>query len=120
MGGEEGLVLVGDAKQKKHSSTTLSELSNNLLCLSDQLKFWTSKYTVRDGNQLIDVSSAACDSSSTIPIGATQQNFLCTGTVYQFDPTIFHNTNNEFDLDDVEVKLVVPMEITFMDTEDEY
>jgi hypothetical protein len=33
---------------------------------------------------------------------------------------IFHNTDNEFDLDDAEVKLVVPMDITFMDTEDEY
>jgi hypothetical protein len=80
-GSEEGLVLVGDAKQKKHSSTTLSETSNNLLCLSDQLKFWTSKYTVRDANQLIDVSSAACGPSSTILIGATQQNFRYTGTV---------------------------------------
>jgi hypothetical protein len=26
--------------------------------------------------------------------------------VYQFDPMIFHNTDNEFDLDDVEVKLL--------------
>jgi hypothetical protein len=65
---------------------------------------------VRDGNQLIDVSSAACGPSSTILIGATQQNFLYTGTVYQFDPMISHNTHNEFDLDDVEVKLFSLME----------
>jgi hypothetical protein len=58
-----------------------------------------------DGNQLIDESSAAHGPSSTIPIGATQQNFLYTGTVYQFDPMIFHNTDNEFNLDDAEVKL---------------
>jgi hypothetical protein len=64
--------LVDNAKEKNHSST-LSETSNNLLSLSDQSKFWTSKFTIRDGNQLIDVSSAACGSSSTIPIGATQQ-----------------------------------------------
>jgi hypothetical protein len=47
-----------------------------------QLKFWLSKFTIRDGNQLIDVSSAACGSSSIIPIGATQQishmQELCT------------------------------------------
>jgi hypothetical protein len=60
---------------------------------------------VRDGNQLIDVSSATCGPSSTIPIGATQQNFLYTGTVYQFDPMIFHHPNNEIDLDDAGAKL---------------
>jgi hypothetical protein len=92
-------VLVDNAKEKNHSST-LSETFNTLFCLSDQLKFWTSKFTVRDGNQLIDESSAACDSSSTIPIGATQQNFPYAGTVYQFDPKLFYNCNHEFDIDD--------------------
>jgi hypothetical protein len=67
----QGLVLVNIATEKKNHSSTLSETSNNPLCLSDHLKFWTSKFTMRDGNQLIDVSSAACGSSSTIPIGAT-------------------------------------------------
>jgi hypothetical protein len=67
----------------------MSETTNNLLRLSDQLKFWTSKFTMRDWNQLIDVSSAACGPSSTLPIVATQQNFPHTGTVYQFDPMIF-------------------------------
>jgi hypothetical protein len=56
-GGGEGLVMVGNSKET-HSSTTLSETSNNVLSLSDQLKFWTSKFTVRDGNQLIDVPYA--------------------------------------------------------------
>jgi hypothetical protein len=60
---------------------------------------------MRDGNQLIDVSTAACGTSSNIPIGATQQNFLYTGTVYQFDPMIFHHNDNKFDLDDEEAKL---------------
>ncbi len=41
-------------QRKKQSSITLSGTSNNLLCLSDQLKIWTSKFTVRDGNLLID------------------------------------------------------------------
>ncbi len=56
------------------------------------------------------MSSAACGPSSTIPIGATQQNFPCTGTVYQFDPMIFYNPDNEFDLDDAEAKLFTLME----------
>jgi hypothetical protein len=62
-------------QKKKNHSSTLSETGNNLLCLSDQLKFLTSKFTVRDGNQLIDVSSAACGPSSTILIGSTQHHF---------------------------------------------
>jgi hypothetical protein len=100
--------MVNNAKEKKHSST-LSETSNNLLFLSDQLKFWTSKITMRDGDQLIDVSSATCGSSLTIPIGATQQKFPCTGTVYQFDPMLFYNPNHKFDVDDVEAKLCALM-----------
>jgi hypothetical protein len=97
--------LVGNAKEKNYSSTTLSVTSKNLLCLSDQLKFWTSKFTMRKGNQLIDVSSAACRPSSTIPIGAIQQKFPYTGTVFQFDLMIFHHPDNKFDLDDEEAKL---------------
>ena len=91
-----------------HSSelSTLSETSNNLLRLSDQLKFWSSKFIVRDGDQLIDVSSAACASSSTLPIGATHTQIPYPGTVYQFDPMLFHNTDksilcSKLDLEDV-------------------
>ena len=69
--GGPGSVLLDNSTEKKNHSSTLSETCNNLLCLSDQLKFWTSKFTVRDGNQLIDVSSAAHGKSSTIPIGST-------------------------------------------------
>jgi hypothetical protein len=105
VGGGVGSVLVDNATKKKNHSSTLSETSNNLLRLSDQLKFWTSKFTVRDSNQLIDVSPAACGSSSTIPIGSTQQNFPYAGTVYQFDPMLFYNLNHKFDIDDAEVKL---------------
>ncbi len=64
---------------------------------------------MRDVNQLIDVSSAACGSSSTIPIGATQQNFQCTDTVYQFDPMLFYNPNHKSDIDDAEAKLFALM-----------
>jgi hypothetical protein len=110
-GGGQGSVLVNNATEKKKHSSTLSETSDNLLCLSDQIKFWTFKFTVtvRDGNQLIDVSSAACGPLSTIPIGSTQQNFPYAGTMYQFDPILFHNPDQEFDIDDAEAKLFALM-----------
>jgi hypothetical protein len=40
---------------------------------------------------VIDVSSAAWGADSTMPIGSTQPHFPYTGTVYQFDPILFHN-----------------------------
>ena len=67
--GGQGSVLV--ATEKKNDSSTLFETCNNILSLSDQLRFWTSKFTVRDGNEFIDVSSAARGESSTIPLGST-------------------------------------------------
>lgn len=100
----ESVLGVGDSVQFKSS---LSETSNNLLRLSAQLNFWQSKFTVMDGDQIIDVSSAACGESSSIPVGATQQTFPYPGTVYQFDPLLFQpdNDKNEFDLNDAEIKL---------------
>ncbi len=64
---------------------------------------------MRDGDQLIDLSSAAQGADSTILIGSTGQHFPCTGTVYQFDPILFHNPDQEFDIDDVEAKLFALM-----------
>ncbi len=56
---------------------------------------------------MIDVSSAACGESSTISVGATQQIFPYPGTMYQLGPLIFQpdKDNNDFDLDNAEVKL---------------
>jgi hypothetical protein len=73
--GGQGSVLFTNATKNKNHSSTLAETCNNLLCLSGKLKFWTSKFAVRDGNQLIDVPSADCGPSSTIPIGSTRQHF---------------------------------------------
>jgi hypothetical protein len=95
--------------QKKNHLSTISQTCNNLLVLSDKLKFWTSKFSVRDGDQLIDVSPAARGADSTIPIGLTRQHVPCTGTVYQLDPILFHNPDQEFDFDDVEAKLFALM-----------
>jgi hypothetical protein len=57
--GGQGSVLLVNATETKIHLSILAETCNNLLFLSDQLKFWTSKFTVRDGDQLIDVSSTA-------------------------------------------------------------
>ncbi len=67
----QGSVLPANATEKKIHLSILAETYNNLLVLSDQLKFWTFNFTVRYGDQLIDVSSAAWRADSTIPIGST-------------------------------------------------
>ncbi len=64
---------------------------------------------MRDGNECIDVLSAARGELSTIPIGSTQQQFPYTGTMYQFDPCLFHIPDQEFDIDDAEAKLFALM-----------
>ncbi len=69
--GGQGSVSLVNATEKKIHLSILAKTCNNLVVLSDQLKFWTSKFTVRDGDQLIDVSTAARGADSTIPIGLT-------------------------------------------------
>jgi hypothetical protein len=107
--GGQGSVSLVNATEKKIHLSILTETCNNLLFLSDQLKFWTSKFTVRDGDQLIDVPSAARRADSTKSIGLTRQHFPYTGTVYQFDPILVHNPDLEFDIDDAEAKLFALM-----------
>jgi hypothetical protein len=65
-------------------------LSMNLLDMAEKLKFWSFIFFVRNGDEMIDISSAAQGKSSTIPCGATQQTFPYPGTAYRFDPVIFH------------------------------
>jgi hypothetical protein len=43
--------------------------------MAEKLKFWPSKYFVRDGDEMIDITSAAKGTSSTVPCNATQQTF---------------------------------------------
>jgi hypothetical protein len=47
-------------------------LSKNLLDMAEKIKFWSSKYFVRDGDEMIGISSAAQRKSSTVPCGATE------------------------------------------------
>jgi hypothetical protein len=77
-------------------------LSNNLLEMAEKLKFWFLKLFVRDGDKMIDISSAAQGKLSTVPCGAIQQTFLYPGTAYRFDPMIFHGDTTEFDINEPE------------------
>jgi hypothetical protein len=40
-------------------SSNLSSLSKNLQVLAEKLKFWSSKFIVREGDVMIDISLAA-------------------------------------------------------------
>ena len=60
--------------------TIFKSLSKNLLDMAEKLKFWSFEFFVRDGDEMIDISSAAQGKSSTVPCGATQQTFPYPGT----------------------------------------
>jgi hypothetical protein len=75
-------------------------VSTNLLDIAEKLKFWSSKFFVRDGDEMIDISSATQGKSSSVPCGATQQTFPYPGTAYRFDPVIFHGDTTKFDINE--------------------
>jgi hypothetical protein len=82
--------------------TISTSLSRNLLSMAKKFKFWSSIFFVRDGNKMIDISSAAQGPLSTVPYGATQHTFYYPGTAYRFDPLIFHGNTTEFDVNEAE------------------
>jgi hypothetical protein len=86
-------------------------LSKNLLDMTEKLKFWSSKFLVRDGDEMIDISSAAQGKSSPVPCDATQKTFPYPGTAYRFDPVIFHGENTEFDINEAETQLLSLMKL---------
>jgi hypothetical protein len=86
----------------QYVSYNLSSLSMNLQVFSEQLKFWSSKFVVTEGDVMIDIYLVAKGMSSTVPVGAQQQTLPYPGTFYQFDPCIFHGQNTELDLDQAE------------------
>jgi hypothetical protein len=65
-----------------------------------KIKLWSSKFFVRDSDEMIDISSAAQGKSPTVPCGATQQAFPFPGTAYRFDPLTFHGENADFDINE--------------------
>jgi hypothetical protein len=70
--------------------------------LAKKLKFWSSKFIVREGDVMIDISLAAKGMSSTVTKGTQQQTFPYPGTFYRFDPCIFHGQDTELDLNEAE------------------
>jgi hypothetical protein len=71
-------------------SSNLTSLSKNLQVLAEKLKFWTSKFVVREGDVMIDISLATKGMPSTVPEGTQQHKFPYPGTFYRFDPSIFY------------------------------
>jgi hypothetical protein len=64
---------------------------------------------VRDGDQMIDISSAAHGTSSTVPHSTTQIIFPFPGTAYRFDPSIIHWNDTKYDVNDAKEKLLSKM-----------
>jgi hypothetical protein len=81
-------------------------LSKNLLDMAEKLKYWSLELFVRDGDEMIDISSAAQEKSSTVPCDSTQQTFPYPGIAYRFDPVIFHGDITEFDINEAEKQLL--------------
>jgi hypothetical protein len=70
----------------QYVSSNLSSLSKNLQVLAEQLKFWSPKFVVTEGDVMIDISSAAKGMSSTVPVGTQQQMLPYPGTFYCLTP----------------------------------
>jgi hypothetical protein len=66
---------------------------------------------VRDGDEMIDISSAAEEKLSTVPCGATQQTFTYPGTAYRIDPVIFYCDTTEFDINEAVKQLLSLMKL---------
>ena len=63
---------------------------NNLLRLTSDLNSWTSKFVITNGDQSIDVSSAAQGALSSSPSGVyPHQNIPYPCTKYYLDENIF-------------------------------
>jgi hypothetical protein len=78
--------------------------------MAEKLKFWSSKFFVRGGDEMIDISSTPQGKSSTVPCGATQQTFPYP-TAYRFDLVIFHGETSEFVINDAEKQLLSLMKL---------
>jgi hypothetical protein len=48
--------------------------------LAEKLKFWSSKFIVKEGDVMIDISLATKGMPSTVPKGAQQQTLPYPGT----------------------------------------
>jgi hypothetical protein len=72
-------------------------ISNEICRLVEQMNVWSSTITIPQGDEYLDISSAAMGKLSTTPIGASNQPLAFpkgkSASVYQFDPQIFNENS---------------------------
>ena len=72
-------------------------ISNDICHLVEQMNTRSSTITIPQGDEYLDISSAAMGKLSTTPIGASNQPFTFpkgkSASVYQFDPKIFNENS---------------------------
>ncbi len=72
-------------------------ISNKICHHVDQMNKWSSTVTIPQGDEYLDISSAAMGKLSTTPIGASNQPFTYpkgkSASVYHFDPKIFNKNS---------------------------
>jgi hypothetical protein len=72
-------------------------ISNEICHLVEQTNIWSSTITIPQGDEYLDISSAAMGKFSTAPIGASNQPLTFPkgkcASVYRFDPQIFNENS---------------------------
>jgi hypothetical protein len=72
-------------------------ISNKICHLVEQMNTWSSTITIPQGDEYIDISSAAMGKLSTTPIGAYNQPLTFpkgkSASFFQFDPKIFNENS---------------------------
>ena len=72
-------------------------ISNEICRLVEQMNVWSSTITIPQGDEYLDISSAAMGKLSTTPIGASNQPVTFpkgkSASVYRFDPKIFNENS---------------------------
>ena len=72
-------------------------ISNEICRLVEQMNVWSSTITIPQGDEYLDISSAAMGKLSTTPNGASNQPFTFpkgkSASVYRFDPQIFNENS---------------------------
>ena len=72
-------------------------ISNDICHLVEQMNTWSSTITIRQGDEYLDISSAAMGALSTTPIRANNQPLTFpkgkSASFFQFDPNIFNENS---------------------------
>jgi hypothetical protein len=72
-------------------------ISNDIFCLVEQMNTWSSSITIPQGDEYLDISSAAMGKLSTTPIGAYSQPSTFpkgySASFFRFDPKIFNENS---------------------------